>query len=153
MNNTPSPDLHLILYCRSTTVRSILSYIFRITYIVTIISSIYYLYLFRSSGVKSKVNKLKLAYNTRQSVSLAGSEPAVVASLLKLFLRELPNPVLTQLLIPKFEEVAKVKDVAKMFDGLNTLVRQLPECNRTLLEWVLVHMNHVILNEKQNKKK
>lgn len=101
--------------------------------------------------MKSKVNKLKIAYNTRQSVSLAGAEPAVVASLLKLFLRELPNPVLTQQLIPRFEEVAKVKDVSKMFDGLNSLIKQLPECNRTLIEWVLVHMNHVIQNEKQNK--
>ena len=97
------------------------------------------------------MNKLKIAYNTRQSVSLAGAEPAVVASLLKLFLRELPNPVLTQQLIPRFEEVAKVKDVSKMFDGLVSLIKQLPECNRTLLEWVLVHMNHVIQNEKQNK--
>ena len=36
----------------------------------------------RSSGVKSKVIKLKTLYDNRQSVSLVGAEPAVVASLL-----------------------------------------------------------------------
>ena len=47
--------------------------------------------IYRSSGVKSKITKLKAAYNTRQTVKLASYEPAVVASLLKLFLRELPG--------------------------------------------------------------
>ena len=46
----------------------------------------------RSSGVKSK---LKAAYNSRQCVKLGSYEPVVVASLFKLFLRELPEPVLT----------------------------------------------------------
>lgn len=47
--------------------------------------------IYRSSGVKSKITKLKAAYNSRQTVKLANYEPAVVASLLKLFLRELPG--------------------------------------------------------------
>ena len=47
--------------------------------------------IYRSSGVKSKITKLKAAYNSRQTVKLASYEPAVVASLLKLFLRELPG--------------------------------------------------------------
>jgi len=107
--------------------------------------------IYRSSGVKSKVNKLKVAYNTRQSVSLAGSDPAVVASLLKLFLRELPEPVLTQQLISRFEDLSSSKDVSRMLSGLKSLVSELPQCNRNLLEWILVHMVHVIRHEKQNK--
>ena len=48
--------------------------------------------IYRSSGVKSKITKLKAAYNnSRQAVKLSSYEPAVVASLLKLFLRELPG--------------------------------------------------------------
>ena len=97
------------------------------------------------------MNKLKLAYNTRQTVSLSGSEPAVVASLLKLFLRELPDPILTHQLVPRFEDLGNKKDVSKIQAELKALLQQLPECNRTLIEWIFVHMGHVISNEKQNK--
>jgi len=107
--------------------------------------------IYRSSGVKSKVSKLKSAYNTRQTVSLTDSEPAVVASLLKLFLRELPDPILTNQLVPKFEELCNKKDVSKIQAELKSLLQQLPECNRTLVEWIFVHMGHVISNEKYNK--
>jgi len=107
--------------------------------------------IYRSSGVKSKVNKLRAAYNTRHSVVLAGSEPAVVASLLKLFLRELPDPVLTHQLISKFEEVSALKDANTIMTSLRSLLDQLPDCNRTLLQWIFVHMGHVIQHEKQNK--
>ncbi len=94
----------------------------------------------RSSGVKSKVVKLKTMYDSRQRVVLEGAEPAVVASLLKLFLRELPHPVLTLALMPRFEEYAAFKDPAKRLAGFKALVEQLPEANRCLLEWIFCHM-------------
>ena len=62
--------------------------------------------IYRVSGVKSKVNKLRAAYDssaTRNSVALADYEPSVVASVLKQFLRELPAPVLTRDLTPRLE--------------------------------------------------
>ena len=72
----------------------------------------------RSSGVKSKITKLKAAYNSRQAVKLGNYEPAVVASLFKLFLRELPEPVLTNQLGQKFEEVSQLKIYTDRRDGL-----------------------------------
>ena len=45
--------------------------------------------IYRSSGVKSKIVKLRTAYSQRQAVDLSTSDPPVVASLLKLFLRYL----------------------------------------------------------------
>lgn len=107
--------------------------------------------IYRSSGVKSKVNKLKIAYNTRKSVTLAGCEPAVVASLLKLFLRELPDPVLTYKLLPKFEDACIAKETGETVANLRRLMEQLPDCNRTLVDWIFVHMSHVIQYEKLNK--
>ena len=100
----------------------------------------------RSSGVKSKVMKLKTLYDNRQSVSMVGAEPAVVASLLKLFLRELPHPVLTNALLPRFEEQAAYKEPAKRLAGFTSLVAQLPEANRCLLEWIFCHMGEAIIN-------
>jgi hypothetical protein len=79
-------------------------------------------------------------YDSRQRVVLEGAEPAVVASLLKLFLRELPHPVLTLALMPRFEEYAAFKEPAKRLAGFKALVEQLPEANRCLLEWIFCHM-------------
>ena len=107
--------------------------------------------IYRSSGVKSKITKLKAAYNSRQSVKLGSYEPAVVASLFKLFLRELPEPVLTTKLGAKFEEVSQMKVYSDRRDGLVRLLQELPECNRVLVQWVFVHMGHVIANERMNK--
>merc|ERR1719300_2215570 len=107
--------------------------------------------IYRSSGVKSKITKLKAAYNSRQAVKLGNYEPAVVASLFKLFLRELPEPVLTNQLGQKFEEVSQLKIYTDRRDGLLRLLQELPECNRVLIQWVFVHMGHVIANERMNK--
>lgn len=62
--------------------------------------------IYRISGVKSKVQMLKEAYNDGVPAYLYEHEPNVVASLLKQFLRELPEPVLTTALMPKFEEAS-----------------------------------------------
>lgn len=62
--------------------------------------------IYRISGVKSKVQHLKDCYNKGMPVELVEHEPNVVASLLKQFLRELPEPVLTTALMPKFEEAS-----------------------------------------------
>ena len=104
--------------------------------------------IYRSSGVKSKIVKLRTAYSQRQAVDLSTSDPPVVASLLKLFLRELPDPVLTAKLIPSFEEVSKRKSPAQRLEGLRSLLLELPEPNLRLVQWVFVHMGHVIQKEK-----
>jgi RhoGAP domain len=62
--------------------------------------------IYRISGVKSKVQSLKDSYNKGMNVYLNDHEPSVVASLLKQFLRELPEPVLTSKLMPKFEQAS-----------------------------------------------
>lgn len=62
--------------------------------------------IYRISGVKSKVQHLKDLYNRGQPVYLEEHEPNIVAGVLKQFLRELPEPVLTNALIPKFEEAS-----------------------------------------------
>jgi len=62
--------------------------------------------IYRSSGVKSKVNKLKTGLDARKRVNLHDYEPNVVASVFKQYLRELPEPVLTLELMPRFERVS-----------------------------------------------
>ncbi|CAN7939732.1 unnamed protein product [Ixodes hexagonus] len=107
--------------------------------------------IYRMSGVKSKVQQLRACCNRHETLCLSEHEPHVVASLLKQFLRELPDPVLTSELCPKFEEAAAIKDETKRVEAIQRLIEQLPNPNRLLLSWVFVHMTNVIRMEKHNK--
>lgn len=107
--------------------------------------------IYRISGVKSKVQMLKEAYNDGAPAYLYEHEPNVVASLLKQFLRELPEPVLTTALMPKFEEASTIKNDAKCIEQFRSLIDMLPNCNRLLLSWMIVHMTHIIKRQKENK--
>jgi len=49
---------------------------------------------------------LKEAYNKSHPAYLHEHEPNVIASLLKQFFRDLPEPVLTARLMPKFEQAS-----------------------------------------------
>lgn len=107
--------------------------------------------IYRMSGVKSTVQQLRAAYNRHEQVCLSEHGPQVVASLLKQFLRELPDPVLTSELGPKFEEAAAIKDETRRVETIQKLIEQLPTPNRLLLSWVFVHMTNVLRMEKHNK--
>ncbi|XP_059091928.1 ralA-binding protein 1-A-like isoform X2 [Tigriopus californicus] len=107
--------------------------------------------IYRSAGVKSKQAKLRNTFNARQPVVLNDYEPAVVAGVLKQFLREIPEPILTPALMPKFEKVSCESSAQKRIEGMRQLLNSLPECNRTLVQYIFVHMSHVIERERFNK--
>lgn len=107
--------------------------------------------IYRISGVKSKVQALKDAYNKSHLVYLHEHEPNVIASLLKQFFRDLPEPVLTARLTPKFEQASTIKKVKEKVEEFELLLQDLPLANRVLLSWMIVHMTHVIAREKHNK--
>ena len=71
--------------------------------------------IYRISGVKSKVQQLKEAYNYGVPVYLHEHEPSIVASLLKQYLRELPEPVLTAELMPKFDQASSKSTSSPQF--------------------------------------
>ena len=73
--------------------------------------------IYRRSGVKSQVQALKDAYNKGLPVPLQDYEPHVVTGVIKQFLRELPEPVLTTELAPKFEQ-ASSKCTASPYESL-----------------------------------
>ncbi|KAK2584434.1 hypothetical protein KPH14_006814 [Odynerus spinipes] len=108
--------------------------------------------LYKIPGVKSKVQHLKKLYNQRETVNMAEFEPTVATSLLILFLRELPEPVLENSeMISRFEQAASTKEIAQRESQLLQLTQQLPKCNRTLLAWVTLHLDHVTACEKTTK--
>lgn len=62
--------------------------------------------IYRISGVKSKVQMLRDAYDRHQPAHLYEHDPSIVASLLKQFIRELPETLLTNELQMRFEEAS-----------------------------------------------
>ncbi|EDO28407.1 predicted protein [Nematostella vectensis] len=79
-----------------------------------------------------------------KQVDLKEYEPEVVASIVKQYLRELPESVLTMMLAPRFNELIGIQDKKEQLEKTKQLLAELPSPNRTLLAWTMVHMGHVI---------
>lgn len=107
--------------------------------------------IYRVSGMKSKVEALKDSYEQGKPVDLHEFEPEAVASLVKLYLRELPENILTAALLPKFNELSGIQDRKDQLDKTRLLLTELPSCNRTLLAWLFTHMSHVMEKYSSNR--
>ena len=94
---------------------------------------------------------MKDSYNRAKPVYLPDYDPHIVAGLFKLFLRELPEPVLTPRLNSLFDEACGLPDEKSRIERFVDLVAQLPSLNKLVLAWTIVHMVHVIEQEKVNK--
>lgn len=107
--------------------------------------------IYRLSGVKSKVQQLRRAYNSAAPVCLDGQDPHVVASLLKQFLRELPEPVLTVDMTAHFEDASQIPGWRDRAEAIRQLLHRLPTPNSTLVHYILTHMGHIIAKESDSK--
>lgn len=107
--------------------------------------------IYRVSGIKSKVDELKAAYDREESPNLEEYEPNTVASLLKQYLRDLPENLLTKELMPRFEEACGRTTEGEKVQEFQRLLKELPECNHLLISWLIVHMDHVIAKELETK--
>ncbi|XP_011364462.1 ralA-binding protein 1 isoform X2 [Pteropus vampyrus] len=107
--------------------------------------------IYRVSGIKSKVDELKAAYDREESPNLEEYEPNTVASLLKQYLRDLPENLLTKELMPRFEEACGRSTESEKVQEFQRLLKELPECNHLLISWLIVHMDHVITKELETK--
>ncbi|XP_040293624.1 rho GTPase-activating protein 40 isoform X1 [Bufo bufo] len=76
--------------------------------------------------------------------------PHDAAGLLKLFLRELPAPLLTAEYLPAFAAVQKITDLKQRLQALNLLILVLPEANRSTLKKLLEFLRKVASHEKRN---
>ncbi|KAF2356322.1 Rho GTPase-activating protein domain [Trinorchestia longiramus] len=103
--------------------------------------------IYRLSGVKSKVQQLRRCFNSAAPVSLSGHDPHVVASLLKQFLRELPEPVLTVDMTAHFEDASQIPGWRDRAEAIRQLLHRLPTPNSQLVCHMLAHMGHIIDNE------
>ncbi|XP_025975941.1 rho GTPase-activating protein 18 isoform X2 [Dromaius novaehollandiae] len=73
------------------------------------------------------------------------------ASLLKLFIRELPQPLLTVEYLKAFQDVQNLPTKKQQLQALNLLVLLLPEANRDTLKVLLEFLQRVIEHRDKNK--
>ncbi|ADV20787.1 rho GTPase activator [Cryptococcus gattii E566] len=107
--------------------------------------------IFRISGQSSHVAALKRLFDSGADIDLTEChprdlDPHAVAGLFKLYLRELPSPLLTHALVPKFEKaIGKKEEAAKRSsvvdsvgdEEFDALLRQLPQAHWFLLAEII----------------
>ncbi|KAI1285918.1 GTPase-activating protein CdGAPr [Halotydeus destructor] len=116
--------------------------------------------IYRLSGVISNIQRLRLVFEDEDIPDLnderISQDIHCVASLLKLYFRELPDPLLTYKLYDKFvhamqpnypNEVSIASDSvlpeAKKVENLKLVIRELPELHRRTLEYLTRHLSRV----------
>uniref|UniRef100_A0A2K5P830 RalA-binding protein 1 n=1 Tax=Cercocebus atys TaxID=9531 RepID=A0A2K5P830_CERAT len=107
--------------------------------------------IYRVSGIKSKVDELKAAYDQEESTNWEEYEPHIVASLQRQYLRDLPENLLTKELMPRFEEACGRTTETEKVQEFQRLLKELPEGNCLLISWLIVHKGHVIAKELETK--
>ncbi|KAI9839644.1 MAG: hypothetical protein M1819_002270 [Sarea resinae] len=111
--------------------------------------------IFRLSGSNVVIKALKERFNTEGDINFLTDEHQydvhAVASLLKLYLRELPSSVLTRELHLDFLQVLDVEDREQKLDMYNVLVHKLPPENwevlKVLSSFLLNIVNHSDINK------
>lgn len=106
--------------------------------------------IYKVDAVKTRIQHLKKCYNNREVTNEEFDVPTA-STLLKTYVQELPEPILTTELITRFEEVSSLEDVTHQAKELEQLIEQLPKCNQVLLAWLSRHFSEVINNGKSNK--
>jgi len=95
--------------------------------------------IFRVSGNMQRVEELKKLYDAGEPVDLnEEKDPHVVASLLKWYIRELPEPLMTTELYLAFMQAYDKSNVTKSKAQIIETLKKLPEPNRILLKLLII---------------
>ncbi|XP_067143802.1 uncharacterized protein [Centruroides vittatus] len=102
--------------------------------------------IYRLSGVNSNIQKLRLAFDEDRIPDLTDEaivqDIHCVASLLKMYFRELPNPLLTYQLYDKFVNAVQSEEEVRLL-RLRDVVQQLPPPHYRTLEYLMLHLAKV----------
>ncbi|XP_063052018.1 ralA-binding protein 1 [Engraulis encrasicolus] len=107
--------------------------------------------IYRVSGMKSKVDELKAAYDREECPCLEEYDPHTVASLLKQYLRELPDGLLGRAVATRLEDACGRPSETERVQECQRILSEVPVSARLLLAWLVTHMDHVIAMEADTK--
>ncbi|KAI9208273.1 uncharacterized protein BJ171DRAFT_455531 [Polychytrium aggregatum] len=111
--------------------------------------------IYRLSGSAALIQQLKERFNAEGDVELVNPETFydvhAISGLLKLYLRELPNPILTRELQRSFLNITDIPDRNHRIPILAQLVEELPAPNYTLLHVLLAHLIRILRHSDVNR--
>ncbi|CAB5133239.1 unnamed protein product [Rhizophagus irregularis] len=112
--------------------------------------------LYRLSGVKSHIERLQALFDRNaEAVDLNAEEHLAdvnnVTGVLKLWFRELPDPLFTREMYQDFVNASKIADDKKRVLALHERVNNLPDANYSTLKYLMGHLNKVVENQEYNK--
>uniref|UniRef100_A0A8B9MTW3 Rho GTPase activating protein 9 n=1 Tax=Accipiter nisus TaxID=211598 RepID=A0A8B9MTW3_9AVES len=103
--------------------------------------------IYRVNGNLSVIQKLRFAVDREERLSLADpewSDVHVVTGALKLFFRELPEPLVPYEFFNPFIEAIKLPDPQEQVERVAELVKSLPPANYATLRYLLAHLCRVM---------
>lgn len=108
--------------------------------------------IYRIPGAHSKIQAFIQAFNTgSRNVYGETEDTHAVAGVLKAFLRELPEPLLTNDLKPEFKKAADIMDAGSRNKRIRELLGALPAVNRETVKLIYGHLARVAAASAQNK--
>lgn len=111
--------------------------------------------IFRLSGSNIVIKQIRERFNHESDINLISDEHYydihAVASLLKLYLRELPSTILTRDLHLDFLNTTEIPDRDEKVAAMAQLAERLPEANLTLLKYLISFLIRIINNSDVNK--
>jgi len=108
--------------------------------------------LFRVSPPKPSLDTIREKIDKGADVDIMEiDEVHMVSGLIKLFLREMPSPLLTFELYQQWMTITTLKSAQEQIVGIKQTIEQLPPANKVLLERLLRLCTKISLYEEQNK--
>ncbi|KAH3663332.1 hypothetical protein OGAPHI_005322 [Ogataea philodendri] len=110
--------------------------------------------LYRKSASVSVLNEIREVVDLNGDLNMEHQLVFDVHNLtgvIKLFFRELPEPLITNSVIPEFEKIKQLAQSTDRFDQYKEIMAKLPSCNRTLLARFVKHLKMVDEYNQQNK--
>ncbi|CAM9292773.1 unnamed protein product [Lampetra planeri] len=110
--------------------------------------------LYRISGFSDSVEEVKTAFDKageKTDISVNAYEDInIITGALKLYLRDLPVPIISYDAYPRFIEAAKLTDPEKKLEAFREAIGLLPPSHSETLQYLMAHLKRVAQNEKFN---
>ncbi|KAF3219120.1 hypothetical protein TWF106_007232 [Orbilia oligospora] len=113
--------------------------------------------IYRQAGATTSIQKIKALFDNDPSrvdfrnLDQFFHDVNSVASTLKQFFRDLPDPLLTYGLYDEFIEAAKIDDDNVRRDSLHALINRLPDAHYATVRALVLHLSRVMQYSAQNK--
>ncbi|XP_046971821.1 ralA-binding protein 1 isoform X1 [Vanessa cardui] len=105
--------------------------------------------IYRAEPDKIKLQQLRKLFTDRGPTFPYHWDVPVACAMLKSFISELPDSILTQELHGQFEQATAIAEPQREATMV-TLIGKLPACNHSLLGWLMRHFENVVANEQTN---